>query len=384
MGVDVPRGPGRGRWPGGFLGMLLLVVLIERSLAGRALDFTRPEYWDWRTAGHAAKKIAPGCGLLCFGTSMTQQGLLPCVLKDHSGRRARNLAVCAGQAPGSYFLLRRALEAGAKPAAVLVEFHPQYLAEGHWGAVRFWPDLLDARDGLDLAWATRDAEFFATTALARQLPSVKDRFQIRDCIRAAVRGESASTASATLIFNRNRNRNEGALVMPRNPGFRGEIAPHFRAGFLPDSWHCHPTNAAYVRRFLDLAAAHHITVYWVIPPLSPNLQSAREQKGLDAAFTRFTRSFQAHSPNLVVLDARHSGYALDVFTDAAHLDGRGACTLSADVGDLLRVDAGKDEPESARWIDLPAYRDRPPVAPPEDLAASRVAVEALAAAKVAR
>ncbi len=381
MGVDVPRGPRRGRWPGGFLGMLLMVALIERSIAGRALDFTRPEYWDWRTAAHAAKKVAPGCEVLCFGTSMMQQSLLPGVLKDHCGRRARNLAVCAGQAPGSYFLLRRALEAGATPAAVLVEFHPQYLAEDHWNAVRFWPDLLDARDSLDLAWSTRDAEFFATTAIARQIPSVKDRLQVRDCILAAAQGRTASTASATLIYNRNRSRNEGALVMPRNPGYRGEIAPGFRTAFLPKSWRCHPTNAAYVRRFLDLAAAHDVPVYWIIPPLSPRLQAARERQGLDDAYTRFARSFQAGRPNLVVLDARHSAYVPEVFTDAAHLDRQGACTLSADVGDLLRVDAGKGEPEPSRWIGLPRYRERKPIVPTEDLAESRLAVEALATSR---
>ena len=371
MRIDDRGATTRGRWPWGFLGMLLMVALAERYVSGRALDFTRPEYWDWRTAGHAARKVAPGCDVLCFGTSMAQQGLLPGVIGARSGRRARNLAVCAGQAPGSYFLLRRALEAGAKPSAVLVEFHPQYLAEGHWGAVRFWPDLLETRDGLDLACSARDAEFFATTAIARLLPSVKDRFQIRACVTAAFAGEDASTAGATLAYNRNRSRNAGAIVMPRNPSYRGEIAPHFAAGWLADGWRCHPTNARYVRRFLDLAASRGIPVYWVIPPLSPGLQGARERKGLDASFGAFARSFLPTCPNLVVLDARHCGYAQNVFTDAAHLDREGAAALSADVGDFLRHGTPTD-----RWVDLPAYRAGViPIARPEDLNESRMALD---------
>lgn len=362
--------------------MLLLIALAERFVAGHALDFTRPEYWDWRSAGLAARHVAPGCEVLCFGTSMTQQGLIPGVIRERSGREARNLAVCAGQAPGSYFLLRRAIEAGARPSALLVEFHPQYLAEDHWGAVRFWPDLLDTRDGLDLSWSTRDAEFFATTALARLLPSVKDRFQVRACVAAALGGQNASTAPATVVYNRNRRQNAGAVVMPRNPAYRGEIAPHFLGGFLPDTWRPHPTNVAYIRRFLDLAASRGITVCWVIPPLSPDLQAARERKGLDASFTEFVRAFQATSPNLVVLDARHSGYGREVFTDAAHLDRQGACTLSADVGDL--VDAGRALQGTApadRWIELPRYRDLAPPAAPEDLEQSRLAIAARAASR---
>ena len=373
MEIDDPRGARRGRWPLGFLGMLLMVALAERYVARHALDFTRPEYWDWRSAGVAARVVAPKCDVLCLGTSMTQQGLIPRVLAAHSGLKARNLAVCAGQAPGSYFLLRRALDAGARPSAVVVEFHPHYLTEGHWSAVRFWPDLLDTRDGLDLACSARDAEFFAATALARLLPTVKDRFQVRACVLAALGGGNASTASATLIYRRNRNRNDGALVLPRNPSYRGEIAPQFRSAFLGDSWRCHPTNAAYVRRLLDLAGSRNIPVYWVIPPLVPGLQDARERQGLDASYTAFARSFLARCPNLVVVDARHSGYAPDVFNDAAHLDRQGACTLSADVGDVLK--RGISE---GRWVDLPAYRARAESVAPEDLNESRLAVDARA------
>ena len=41
----------RGLVPWGLLGMLVLVLASERFVARHALDFTRPEYRDWRLSG---------------------------------------------------------------------------------------------------------------------------------------------------------------------------------------------------------------------------------------------------------------------------------------------------------------------------------------------
>jgi len=359
--------------PWGLLGMLALVLASERYVARHALDFTRPESWDWRLSGQAARKKAPKCQVLCFGTSRVQQAFVPQVVQERSGLRAWNLATCWGQAPSSYFMLRRALAAGGKPSAVVVEYHPQCLAGDHWQAVRFWPELLGPREGLDLAWTARDAEFLATTLLAHVFPSIKDRFQIRANVRAALRGEkSDDLAWNTLTISRNKNKNRGALVAIRNTRYQGDLSSPMAAGFLPESWACDPVNEGYIRRLLDLARSRGITVYWLIPPVTPELQARREQKGLDALYARFARSFLDRYPNLVVLDARRSGYGASVFLDPAHLDRQGACTLSADVGDLLRARVGIGT--GRRWIALPAYRDLATRVPMEDLSESQVAL----------
>ena len=333
----------RGLVPWGLLGLLVLMLASERYVARRSLDFTRPEYWDWKLSGHAARHKAPKCQVLCFGTSRVQQALVPQVIQERSGLRAWNLSSCWGQAPAYYYLLRRALAAGAKPSAVIVEYHPQCLAGDYWQAVRFWPELLGPREGLDLAWTARDAEFLATTVLAHWFPSIRDRFQIRTNVLAALRGETAGDlAWTTLTIVRNKNKNRGALVASKNSKYQGDIAIPMAAGFLPESWTCDPVNEVYIRRLLDLAQARGITVYWLIPPVTPALQARREQKGLDALYTQFARGFLDRYANLVVLDAQRSGYGASVFLDPAHLDRLGACTLSADVGDLLRARAGSE------------------------------------------
>ncbi len=300
---------------------------------------------------------------------------MPQVIQERSGLRAWNLATCWGQAPSYYFMLRRALAAGGKPSAVVVEYHPQCLAGDYWQAVRFWPELLGPREGLGLAWAARDAEFLATTLLAHLFPSIKDRFQIRANVQAALRGEkSEDLAWNTLTICRNKNKNRGALVAIRNTKYQGDLSSPMAAGFLPESWACDPVNEAYIYRMLDLARSRGITVYWLIPPVTPELQARREQRGLDALYARFARGFLDCYPNLVVLDAQRSGYGASVFLDQAHLDRQGACTLSADVGDLLRSRAGVGSGD--RWINLPAYRDLATGALVEDLAESQVALAA--------
>src|SRR5439155_15786023 len=123
----------------------------------------------------------------------------------------------------------------------------------------------------------------------------------------------------------------------------------------PPAWACHPLNAGYVRRFLSLAARHGISVYWVIPPMTPEVHARREREGQEALYTRFVRETQAQFPNVTVLDGRRSGYGLSVHTDPLHLDHQGALAFSLDVADLMaRRPPGRSP--IPQWVDLPAYR----------------------------
>lgn len=361
------------RLPWGLLGMLALVAGAERYFARHSLDYTRPEYQDWRANGKAARTKARGRDLLIFGTSMTQQGLLPRILCEKTGGSAYNLSVCAGQASSSYFLLKRAIDAGANPRAILVDFHPQYLATSYLGAAPFWPDLLEPREALDLFREARDPTFLASNFVARLLPSVKDRLQIRLAIGAALRGDWIDLRGPSLLYAHNKAANDGALVYPPNPAFRGDVAAPFAQAFLPASWAPDPINARYVRRFLALAASRGIRVYWVIPPLSPELQERRDRSGLDVPYTAFIRAMQGEFANLAVLDARKSGFANGVFNDAAHLDGYGAIALSEAVGEVL---ASADRRESSRWVELPSFHASRPERHLPDLKDSEIAVRA--------
>lgn len=370
----------RGAVPWGLIGLIGLVALTEWTLTRLADDFTTLENLNWRLSSRAARRReATQSRILCFGTSMMQLGVVPSVIEAGTGRRTFNLAVCAGPPQADEALLRRTLDAGARPSAILVDFHPHSLQVpvGPRWTIAYWPDLATAQNSLELAWTTRDPDFFTTVMLSRLLPSLKDRHQARTSILGALDGESKSMRTAALVSRRQHRRNRGAYLVPKNPNYRGEVRADYEPTLLPDAWSCAPINELYVRRFLDLAGSRGTPVFWLIPPFAPELQGRREQKGLDDLYTRFARAIQAQYPNLVVIDGRHSGYAASVFIDAVHLDRQGAAALSAGVAEVLDQHF-KNERQGPRWINLPLYQD-PAIDPPlEDMIQSALALRAAA------
>jgi hypothetical protein len=140
---------------------------------------------------------------------------------------------------------------------------------------------------------------------------------------------------------------------------------------LSDGWKCHRINARYVDRLFDLAASQQIPVYWLIPPLSPELQTRREQTGVDASYMKFVRSTQARHPGVTVIDGRRSDYQTWTFADPTHLNGLGAVTLSHDLATILA-----SPPQENRWVALPQFRDGTSSLVLEDIEQSRQAIEA--------
>src|SRR5438270_12433643 len=112
----------------------------------------------------------------------------------------------------------------------------------------------------------------ATLAAGGLLPSVRGRFEIRAGIVAALQGREASSRSTTAGFRRNWAVNKGAQLSPRSatPPEKFRIA---RWEDFPRPWSCDKVNAEYIRRFLALARSRDIPVYWLLPPVSPELQA---------------------------------------------------------------------------------------------------------------
>lgn len=367
------RRSSRDRWPLGLLGMLALVVLIERTVDHHALDFNMPGSWEWRASGRAATAEAIRSRVLCFGDSLAKMAIVPKVLEERLGKSAYNLAVCNGRAASSYFLLRRALEAGADPDVILVDFKWTALASDSREDRPGWPELLNARESLDLAWTARDADLLVEITTARLLPTFRARFELRDNVKAALAGRSASQSAWVLAGLRNWRVNKGATLNTPNPPFQGGVDLGNKKLF-PDRWACDPVNRRYVERFLALAGSRGIRVVWLIPPISPAAQAQREQIGADRAYTRFIGAMQVRFPGVVVVDARRAGFETPMFADPTHLNARGACALSGEVADLLDRDLALAS-AGAPWVALGVVRDRPFDVPLEDLAQSRLAVD---------
>jgi hypothetical protein len=326
--------PTRGSIPWGLLGMLGLIVAAESWLECHHLDFTRFYIHDWREAARAAGAQARECRVLCFGDSLVKFGVVPATLEARLRTSAYNLAVCDGQAASSYYLLRRALAAGARPAAVVVDFVPHLLATDPRHNLRQWPELLDWPELVDLGAATRHAGFFAALVLGKVLPSVKDRYEIRGSVASALRGRSASRREEVPGYVSRWRLDRGAQLEPPRPSYQGEVDVENPA-YFPRVWRCHPTNARYIERILELAGEHGIAVVWLIPPVTPRFQARRDALGLEASYSRFVSSLTRRHPNLAVVDARDVGFDHSLFIDPLHLSEPGARALSARVAAAL-------------------------------------------------
>jgi len=363
------------RIPWGLAGMALLVVLVEGAVARRGVDLLDIDDWAFRRAGRASTREALGKDVLCFGDSLVRFGVVPGAVGERSGLRSYNLALPGGQAPGSYFLLRRALAAGARPRAVVVDFLPTLLGKGPGHNRSHWPKLLGTAELADLAWSARDPGLFAGTALPTWLPSLDGREGLRARLVTALGGGSDTRAWANALGLRNWNRNAGAQVAPApaDPGAFGDDRVEAYGGrFLP-AVACDPVNAAYVGRFLGLARRHGVRVVWVMPPLHPTLRARSERLGVGPAERAFARAWQSRDPGLTVVDARGSAPDAGAFLDPMHLAGPGAYPFSLALAEVLRHGPPPGAP--GPWVDLRAFRPLPPPPSVEDLDASRLALE---------
>ncbi len=256
---------------------------------------------------------------------------------------------------------------------MILDLHPALMTTGIGGDLQVWADSIDPRDRFDFAWNLGNPNLFAIATLADSLPSIHYRHQIRAWVRASLQNEGFSFWLENLAHMRNRNRNRGAFIAGKNPNYHGEIHDAYRSMLLTAKRPCDSVMRLYVHKLLGLAREHGVRVYVVIAPLSPALQQERKAKGFDDVYTRMLSSFMDH-PNLVVLDARDSGFDVSVFRDASHLDFEGANALTTQVADFLRqpwrVAAAAGSP-AARWVPLPPYHQTPIDVPVETLAKTR-------------
>jgi hypothetical protein len=347
--------------------MVALVVAVESSIAADWLRLTEPSALAWPLSAAAATGEARGAKVLCFGDSLVKHGILPEVLEARLGVPAYNLALPASTAPAQYYLLRRALRAGAAPRAIVVDYMPGLLTGTPPFGMPYWAGIVGPRDVAELAWSWPGRDFVAELLSHWLLPSYQSRHQIRESIAAAVRGRMTRTLENNLMLRRNWRIHRGAQFTQDNAIWDGIPTEAEHDRHLSTRFWCHPLNKKYIHKFLGLAESRGIRVYWVLPPVTPEIQRRRNESGADEKYSGFARAVAAGHPGVVILDARPSGYDHTRFVDPIHLTGKGALTLSADVAEAI-AHAGP------RWVTLPPYRDRTPGRPFEEVEQSRTEV----------
>jgi hypothetical protein len=336
--------------------MLALMAGVEALAVKKHDRITTVNAELWRFSERAVPKTS-GCELLAFGDSLVKYGVFPRVLEHRLGLRGYNLAMPGGRAAGSYFLLRRALAAGARPRAVFID--GEALGNDPAEMVYFWPHLATLPECAELAWTARDATSFAAMSLAKALPTYGSRLEIRHWVVHTLQARHAEDYEPNHIplFRRNWDKNlgaEGKTALKAEPGTDSRMAQLERENYTPIPWIPDPVNAEYSARFVELAAESGIAVYWLLPPFHPEVEVRRERFGWYKYYVPYLRSLTARYPNLTVVDARRSAYGPELLGDMTHLDADGAIVFTVALADLVgaRLAAGP----GPQWVNLPRVR----------------------------
>ncbi len=159
------------RIPFGVVGMLVLVVVIECFVGRNWLGFSDPVSLSWRFSAEAARTEAADSQVLCLGDSLVKHGLVPSVIEQQSGYRARNLSAARAPTLMTYFLLRRALDAGSRPDAIIINAKPAVLIGGPEFNARYFEEILTFREWIELCQITRKSSLMVSMLVGRLLPS---------------------------------------------------------------------------------------------------------------------------------------------------------------------------------------------------------------------
>ena len=351
-------------FPGGLLGSIGLIIVLEWvGIVPETLHIRESSdrvNSSWLAAGRAAAGPEAGAEILCFGDSLIKLGILPRVLQDRLGWSAHNLAVLGGQAPTSYFLLRRVLEQGHRPRALIINFSPLLLAMDPRVNLEWWSKLPEGCERLELLWRARDPALTASMTVQTLIAS----WSARDAVRSILglegdgdpHGPPTTIPDDARVFNRNWRLNCGAQVAPRHfIPIEGALPKPYEGSHW--RWRPHPAHAFYVERFLNLAAAHRIPVFWVLTPAMSAWLDRNDEVGTIAAYRRFVRDHVDRFPGLIVLDAQCVGWDRSAFRDPIHLNRDGAVRLTLAVAESILRGADRSSDDS-RWRKLDGNADQ--------------------------
>ncbi len=371
----------RRSFPAGLLGMLALVIIVESGLNQYDRHLTPLAASNWRQTGALAATAAVRVDVLFFGDSLVKTGLIPAVFEERHRITSYNLALLGAPPPASYFLFRRALDAGATPRAVVIDAMPSILMAGDvLTNPREWAELIGLGDVFELARGERDTRVISYLLMSRFVPSIRYRLDIASTIADVFKSRPSTSDDAVpwlTLHARQQSVNRGGYLNPPTPSRsgadprpNGAVSQEERSFCYPEMWWGRPGNLVFLERFIALAESRSIPVFFLLPPIHPGVQSERERLGIEATYIALIRRIHKRFPSMVVIDARHSGFDHGLFWDAFHLGREGATALSQGVADVIaaRLD-GPADPD--RWVTLPAFNEAPSRVAIEDVNESR-------------
>ena len=300
--------------------------------------------------------------MLCLGDSLIKHGLIPGVIEEGTGRRTVNLSAARAPALLTYFLLRRALDAGARPRAIIINAKPAVLLAGPEFNARYWQEVLTPRECLEFSLMTSNGPFMLATIVGRLLPSLRSRLEIQSNVLAALRGETDSHSGDQSRLLRNWTVNGGANVAAASRFRQDEAEPEIERRCTQASFSSTdpmPRESSGLIRLADERAT--IPVFWLFRRYRPLFKPAATRAAPRRATTSSSAPSSVRYPRLLtVLDARRGRYPASLFTDHTHLNGPGAIALSRAVASAISPFLARPRSETAPvWIALSS----PPISP---------------------
>jgi hypothetical protein len=336
--------------------MLLILVVIECALARHELELAGSTRLASMLGAQAAQHEAPRADVLYLGDSLMKHGVQPKVIESLASLRGFNLALPGAQPPVTYFMLRRAHRAGARPKIVVLDFAHDMLAGGPEYSVRNWTEVADAPGAVELALRARNVSLLGSWISGQIAPSARCRVEVRESIVTALRGGGSVMSDMNRQISGLWAANAGAHVEAGSRGDHSTLSDADARRLLAERWWCNGLNREYIKGLFRLAMARSEHVVWLIPPVAPALQSRRAASGADGKYTAFAHAVQAEFPQVVVVDCREAGFDDDAFVDHIHLNRRGAQALSERLAEILGSLVNRSCERA--WIDLPALRER--------------------------
>ncbi len=155
----------------------------------------------------------------------------------------------------TYFLFRRALDAGSRPDAIIINAKPAVLIGGPEFNARYFEEVLTLREWVELCQITRRSSFMVSMLVGRLLPSLRCRLEIRSNLLSALRGETDRLHDINRTLWRNWTVNGGANIADLDSGCEEKVTPEVARRMQTDIFHVDPMNAEAIERLLQLAAS---------------------------------------------------------------------------------------------------------------------------------
>jgi len=268
------------------------------------------------------------------GDSVAQGALLASEIEMSlpAGKRVINAALQGSGPEFTYFLLRRQIENGQVPGAIVLAHSPHTFVTERTGVLV----------GAFLGWSeipevfAHGRHFF--DALYGVLCKLSFTLRHRDELSDLAKGRRAAVASWNDPLPTEawvRQVGEEAEAKWEREGKRppGELHPVYLRRFEVD-----PGVHALLGRLLALAKARDVRVYWLTLPEHEAVAAARDTLGFAPAYYAFVDSLAARG-EITLLQREFEVLPATEFGDYTHLRLRAALRLSREVGEKLRAES---------------------------------------------